>query len=97
MKKRFDFQPIDTLCDVFVDGHKVVEKHNGRRGNVSVHAVSSTEVELRPHDPRIPIQAQFTDEGELVILEQAPVKELPPVKATQKGVIPPNMERKDFV
>lgn len=95
MKKRFDFQPIDTLCDVFVDGHKVLEKHNGRRGNVSVHATDDTEVELRPHDPRIPIQAEFDKDGKLVILEQVPVKELPPVKATLKADKP--SERKDFV
>lgn len=95
MKKRFDFEPIDTLVDVFVDGHKVLEKHNGRRGNVSVHANDNTEVELRPHDPRIPIQAKFSEDGKLIILEQVPVQELPPVKATMKVDKP--SERKDFV
>jgi hypothetical protein len=82
MKRRFNFEPIDTLVDVFLNGYKVREKHRGQLGQICIHAEDGDEVELKPHDPRIPIQATFDDDGKFIILELEPVKEVEPIRVT---------------
>lgn len=97
MKLKFNFPPIATLVDVFVNGYKVRDKHNGKLGQVCVHAEPTDEVEIRPNDPRIPIQAEFNAQGQYVIIEQEPVKELPPIRAVLEGTKPESATKKDFV
>lgn len=81
MKVRFNFEPINTLVDVFMNGYKVREKHNGNHGHIYLYGNEKSEVEIKPHDPRVPIQAVFTPEGKIVILEKQPVAEVQPLKA----------------
>jgi len=82
-KKKYKFAPFPALVDVFVDGFKVIEKHNAARGHIYLFT-ESDEVEIKPHDPRIPVQVELTENG--------------PVEVNGDFVeVPPSRAIKDFV
>lgn len=80
VKHPYKFEPFDTLVDVYVDGLKVREKHNGNLGQVYLFTESEN-VEVKPHDPRIPIQAECTPKG--MVKVEVDFIEVPPAKATK--------------
>lgn len=86
-KRQFKFEAFEGLCDVYVEGHKVFDCHNARRGQIYLHLdqdYPAEKVTIEPHDPRVPIQADIVD-GEPVPKEEEKPKRPPTLSELRNG------------
>lgn len=64
-KRNFAFPEADMLFDIYVEGVKVRNGHDGNSGHVAMHVKEDVEIdlEIKPHDPRTPVEAVYGFDG----------------------------------
>lgn len=71
-KRKFEFDPWDGLCDIYVDGKKVREAHQAKYGHIYFHLppdFPDEGVTAEPFDPRVQVEA-FVEGGKVVLTEE---------------------------
>ena len=68
-KRKFRFEPMEGLVDVYLDGKKVRAEHNGETGHIYFPILESEKpkVDVAEHDARIGIEVEIKD-GKIIPL-----------------------------
>lgn len=69
-KRKFEFESMEGLVDIYLDGKKVREKHPGSYGHIyfRISPDEKYEADVAPHDSRIGMEAEIKD-GRVVPLK----------------------------
>lgn len=82
-KRKFMFESMKGLVDVYLDGKKVRAEHNGETGHIYFPILESEEpeVDVAVHDSRIGIEVEIKD-GKIVPFKIIPVFNKPKIFET---------------
>jgi len=69
-KRKFEFEPTESLVDIYLNGKKVRAKHNGTKGHIYLYILPDEKykIDVAPHDSRIGIEVEIKD-GRVVPLK----------------------------